>query len=236
MRTKKIVPAILAAIISLNGLTACSGGQKTEWNNTYLTTDEIKSAGLGKFTDAQAKEMISDEGEQYFNSLLSEMDSIPDEEMFNIAYGQGVMVYPAENGGYFMTAGYDWKGSVGVLWNEIYYLSGGESKVLYSGESNDYIVAAASQGDCLYLLWQDGVLSSLDSAGTLTELCNMRKNVSENVSMGIDSTLKGKDNSVTATVEFRIMGDSVISHRTDKVVYDIDTKKAEITEGSFAEE
>ena len=62
---------------------------------------------------------------------------------------------------------------LGVLWNEIYYLSGGESKVLYSEESNDFIVDAASDGDSLYLLWQDGVLSSLDSSGTLTELLNI---------------------------------------------------------------
>ena len=68
------------------------------------------------------------------------------------------------------------------------------------------------------------------------QLCNMRKNVSENVWMGIDFTLKGNDSSLTATVEFRTMGGSAISHRTDKVVYDISTNKAEITEGSFAEE
>lgn len=226
-------------LISIFGLTislaACSGAKKYEWTNEYMTNSEIEAVDISGFGN-NAADTISDKGREYLSDLRSQIDDVPEdeEEMYSIAYNEGVMYYPAGNGDYFMTAGYGWQGGVGVLWNEVYLISDGQSSVLYSGESEDYIVSAAAEGDTLYLLWQDGVLSSIDSKGKLTELCNMRKDLAENVSMGIDSTLSGEGSKLTATVEFYEFNEGGNRHRTDKVVYDISNNTVDIAEGVFA--
>jgi len=233
MNKKKIACGILAGIMAVYSLAACSGGNKYEWTNEYMTNSEIEAADI---CEPVAADTISDKGREYLSGLRSEIDDAPEdaEEMYNIAYNEGVMYYPAGDGDYFMTAGYGWQGDVGVLWNEIYLISDGQSSVLYSGESNGCMIMPSAEGDTLYLLWQNGVLSSIDKDGKLTELCNIRKDLAENVSMGIDSTLSGEGSKLTATVEFYEFNEGGNRHRTDKVVYDISNNTVDIEEGKFA--
>lgn len=233
MNKKKIAYGILAGIMAMYSLAACSSAKKYEWVNDCLSYSDVETADI---SEPVAAETISDKGREYLSDLRSQIDDVPEdeEEMYSIAYNEGVMYYPAGNGDYFMTAGYGWQGGVGVLWNEVYLISDVQSSVLYSGESEDYIVSAAAEGGTLYLLWQDGVLSSVDSKGKLTELCNMRKDLAENVSMGIDSTLSGEGSKLAATVEFYEFNEGGNRHRTDKVVYDISNNTVDIAEGVFA--
>lgn len=168
---------------------------------------------------------LSDDGEKFFEQLSEElMPSAEDAEMLEIAV-QETQVFSVE-GGYFVEQGYRINGAADTQWYEISFLSDGISKTLHTGQKTGTMLFAA-EGDTLYLLWQNGLLSALDSSGNMTELCDIRSEFGSGDFMGIDSSLTGSDNIINASIVIYSDNLDQTEKQTVALTYDINTGKFE---------
>ena len=219
---RKLV-AGLACLVCISLLAGCNR-EEHSWSSV-LRPAEITELGIDL-----SGITLSEDGAEFFNKITDGLKSdTEDTEQFDIAV-QETQLFAAD-GGYFVAEGYRIAGAVDTQWYEISYLSGGDVRTLFSGEKTGTTLFTA-ESDTLYLLWQDGVLSALNSTDDLKELYDFREENDAEVYMGIDSTMTGNGSKLKISAVFRRSGDNTQS-RTDSLTYDIDSGHTEYARGTF---
>lgn len=213
-----------AAIAILTCISLLCGCSQHSWSSA-LRLAEITESGIDL-----SGVTLSEDGAEFFNKITDRLKSdTEDMGQFDIVVQETQMF--AADGGYFVEEGYKQAGAVDTQWYEISFLSDGGARALYSGEKQGTTLFAA-EGDTLYLLWQDGVLSSLSSTGDLKQLYDLRDGNDDDIFMCINSTMTGDGSTLNISVVFQRFGENAQS-RTDTLIYDIDSGHAEYVRGTF---
>lgn len=212
-----------ACLVCISLLAGCSR-EEHSWSSA-LRSAEITELGIDL-----SGITLSEDGSEFFNKITEELRSDADDmEQFDIVVQETQMF--AADGGYLVAEGYRIAGAVDTQWYEISFLVDGDVRTLYSWQKIGTTLFAA-EGDTLYLLWQDGLLSSLNSTGDFEELYDFREEKDAEVYMGIDSTMNGNGSTLKISAVFRKSGDNTHS-RTDSLTYDIESGHTEYVRGTF---
>ena len=223
--------AFAALLVCLFAATAGCAAAKPEYDWTNEALDYAKTSELyGGFysypdtfsEDFSDEEMLSSDGAEYFSTAYDEQmrenaidpDNPDSYGVFDIVMDD-VRIYPAD-GGLYALYGFRISGGQSAVWYDIHYVSEDGDSIIYSGFHPQSDIHAVSNGESLFLLWNEGELSSMDSAGGVSLLYSIPNGADIS---GIQSSLYGDGDRLTAEIMYSSSDTaSVVYSLTDNTV------------------
>ncbi len=210
--------------------------------NSWANDPLLDSQAVDQYRDIykgvnSAEEILSEEGTEYFDKLIQHtLDELSEQDQENGGEGNvdsadreslthivinDTRIYPAKDG-LFAMYGLRLGAALNITWYEIRYITAEEESTIYSGNHLEYI-HAISDGEKLYLLWNDGELSTMTASGEIKSLCKAAPPNAEAKFLGEISTLTGSGSEITAEIAFVNESEDGMTGIKSRMVYDLET-------------
>lgn len=208
------------------------------WTNPLKNSQAVEQYGDIYKGVNSAEEILSEAGTEYFDKLIQHtldelsrldqenggednVDSADRDSLTHIVINS-TRIYPAKDG-LFAMYGMRLGAALNITWYEIRYITAEEESTIYSGNHFDYI-HTISDGEKLYLLWNDGELSSMTASGEIQSLCKVAPPNEEAEFLGEISELTGSGSEITAEIAFVNTSEDGMTVIKTRIVYDLESE------------
>lgn len=218
-----------------------SGNMSEAWINEPLSSVQAEEQ-YGDFYSApeSAESIMSTAAGEFFAEVKQDLiDKFGEDNEYNGMYKiyiDDIRIYPAY-GGVFAVYGFRFGGALDAIWYDIHFVNSDSDETIYSGKHYISDIHTIGNGEKLFLLWNDGELSSMDKTGKAEQLCKVTPPNDDAEIYGMLSKLSGSGSEITAEVAFVNQNEDG-SHTgiREKVVFDLTTGSISSQEQSELDE